>query len=166
MKLSQGADYGLVAVIYLAQKGEGRRVSVDEISKATDIPKEFLRKISQRLVKSGVIDSFKGKGGGVRLACSPERITISQVIEPLEEKKGLVRCLRGEYCPRSDECPASEVWRKIQEQFFKSLEKITIKHLIEISKAKDCNQKTKHSSMPCRTSGITKQGETLWQKEA
>jgi len=108
MKLSQRADYGLAAVLYLSQRDEDRRYSLGEISQATGVPEEFLRKIFQILVKSGIINSFKGKGGGVNLARSPENITVFQVIEPLEKERGLVRCLRGEYCPRSSNCVASK----------------------------------------------------------
>jgi DNA-binding IscR family transcriptional regulator len=43
MKLTQGADYGMVAVLYLSQRSEDRRYSLDEISQATEIPEEFLR---------------------------------------------------------------------------------------------------------------------------
>lgn len=131
MKLSQRADYGLAAVLYLSQKGENRRYSLNEISRATGVPEEFLRKIFQTLVKSGIINSFKGKGGGVSLARPPENITVSQVIRPLEREEGLVRCLRKEYCPRSSSCVASAFWRKTQEKFFEILDKTTIKDLIE-----------------------------------
>jgi len=72
----------------------------------------------------------------VSLARSPEDITISQAIEPLEEKKGLVRCLREEYCPRSSECAASGFWRKIQEKLFEILDRTTLKDLIEMKKEK------------------------------
>jgi len=140
MKLTQGADYGMAAVLYLSQRSEDRRYSLDEISRATEIPEEFLRKIFQTLVKSGIINSFKGRGGGVSLARSPEDITVAEVIKPLEGEMGLVRCLRGEYCPRSRECAASGFWREIQEQLCETLEKATIEDLIERRKTK-CNKR-------------------------
>ncbi len=132
MRLTQGADYGMAAVLYLSQRSEDRRYSLDEISRATEIPEEFLRKIFQTLVKSGIINSFKGRGGGVSLARSPKDITIAEVIKPLEEEMGLVRCLREkELCPRSSECLASNFWRKAQGNFLQILNRTTIKDLIE-----------------------------------
>lgn len=132
MKLTQKADYGMAAVIYLSQRGRGRRYSLNEISQATEIPEEFLRKILQTLVKSGIINSFRGRGGGICLACSPEDITVAEVIKPLEEEMGLVRCLRQKQdCPRSGECEASNFWRKTQENFLQILSRTTIKDLIE-----------------------------------
>lgn len=133
MRLNQRADYGLAAVLYLAQKKGDCRYSLAEICQATEIPEEFLRKIFQALTKADVIKSFKGKGGGVSLARSPENITVFQVIESLEEK-GLVRCMRGEYCPRSDECVASDFWNKVQKKLFEILKRTSIKDLLEEDK--------------------------------
>ncbi len=116
----------------MSQRNGDRNYSIGEISRSTEIPEEFLRKIFQVLVKSGIIRSFKGRGGGVCLARSPETITVTEIIAPLQEKRGLVRCLReGEHCPRSYECKASIFWRRIQENLFEVLEKTTIKDVLE-----------------------------------
>ena len=132
MRLTQATDYGMAAVIYLSQRNGDRNYSIDEISRTTEIPEEFLRKIFQVLVKSGIILSFKGRGGGVSLARSPEDITVAEIVEPLGEQIGLVRCLReGEYCPRSNECRASVFWRRIQENLFEVLGRTTIKDVLK-----------------------------------
>jgi Rrf2 family protein len=94
MKLTQAADYGMATILCLSQRDEDRRYSLDEISQATEIPEEFLRKIFQALVKSGIINFFKGRGEGVSPAHSPEDITVAQVVKSLEEEMGLVRCLQ------------------------------------------------------------------------
>jgi len=122
----------MAAILYLSQRSGDRNYSIDEISHTTEIPEEFLRKILQVLVKPGIIRSFKGRGGGVGLARSPEDITVAEIIEPLGEQTGLVRCLReGEYCPRSNECRASVFWRRIQENLFEVLARTTIKDVLE-----------------------------------
>jgi len=132
VRLTQATDYGMAAILYLSQRSEDHSYSIDEISRTTEIPEEFLRKIFQILVKSGIILSFKGRGGGVSLARSPEDITVAEIVEPLGEQTGLVRCLReGEYCPRSNECRASVFWRRIQENLFEVLARTTIKDVLE-----------------------------------
>ena len=132
MRLTQATDYGMAAILFLSQRDTDRCYSIDEISRTTEIPEEFLRKIFRVLVKSGVIRSFKGRGGGISLARSPEDITVTEIIIPLQEERGLVRCLRkGEYCPRSSECKASVFWRRIQGNLFELLGRTTIKDIIE-----------------------------------
>jgi len=132
VRLTQATDYGMAAILYLAQKNGDRNYSIDEISRTTEIPEEFLRKIFQVLVKSGIIQSFKGRGGGVSLARSPKDITVAEIVKPLGEEMGLVRCLReGEYCPRSNECKASVFWRRIQENLFEVLGRTTINDVLK-----------------------------------
>ncbi len=132
MRLTQATDYGMAAILYLSQRNGDRNYSIDEISRTTEIPEEFLRKIFQVLVKSGIIRSFKGRGGGVSLARSPEDITVAEIVEPLGEQMGLVRCLReGEYCPRSNECKGSIFWRRIQDNLFEVLGRTTIKDVLK-----------------------------------
>jgi len=132
VRLTQATDYAMAAVLHLSQSNGDRTCSIGEISRRTEISEEFLRKIFQTLVKSGIIRSFKGKGGGVSLARSPENITVAEILEPFGEQTGLVRCLReGEYCPRSNECRASIFWRRIQENLFEVLERTTIEALIK-----------------------------------
>jgi len=122
----------MAAILHLSQRNGDRNYSIDEISRITEIPEEFLRKIFQVLVKSGIIQSFKGRGGGVGLARSPEDITVAEIVESLGEQMGLVRCLReGEYCPRSNECRASIFWRRIQENLFEVLGRTTVEDIIK-----------------------------------
>lgn len=139
MRLSQKADYGLAAILYLSQKNSNHRYSLAEICREMGIPEEFLRKIFQTLVKSGIVNSYKGKGGGVSLARSPKDISLFEVIEPLEEN-GFVRCLRGEYCPRANTCAASGFWEKMQKRFFEVLKKTSIKDLIDEGKVEGQKQ--------------------------
>jgi Rrf2 family protein len=130
MKLSQRADVGRMIGLCRSQKGANHSYSLDKISEATGIPEQFLRKIFQTLVKSGIINSFKGKGGA-SLARSPGNITVSQVIEPLERGKSFTRCLRNEYCSRSVDCVASRFWQKTEKKLFEILSSTTLKDLIE-----------------------------------
>ena len=136
LQLNQRTDYGLAALLYLAGRSQESLTSLQEISDSTDIPVEFLRKIFQQLAKAGVIHSLKGRRGGVRLARRPEEITLLEVVESLEKTMGLVRCLRGEFCPRSDTCPASRFWHEALVQFRQSLRNVTISELAGMDTSK------------------------------
>ncbi|MBC7190408.1 Rrf2 family transcriptional regulator, partial [Candidatus Aerophobetes bacterium] len=128
-------DYALAAVIYLAQENKKKRYSLKELSNSTGIPEEFLRKIFQILAKEKVISSFKGKGGGISLARLPEKITLYEIVAPFENE-GLVRCLRGELCPRKETCTASLFWKEMTQRFLKVLKKTTLKDVIEYKNKK------------------------------
>jgi len=129
MKLGEGTDYALAALIYLASDGHKTK-SLREIAQANSIPEEFLRKIFQILKRHGIIQSFKGKRGGVRLARSADKISVGEVVRIMESKNGLVRCRRGEFCPRHPQCKASSFWDEIEEKLWELLNKKSLKDLL------------------------------------
>lgn len=62
---SKTYGYALTAVTYIAANGqEGKKIGLIELSEKLDIPRHFLGKIMQDMVKHGVVDSTKGPNGG------------------------------------------------------------------------------------------------------
>jgi Rrf2 family protein len=83
MQIPRRLDYGLRAVIYLSVRGK-KCCSITEIAKQQEVPKKFLEKIIQDLMRGGLIKSMQGASGGYTLARSPEQISFYDVIEAIE----------------------------------------------------------------------------------
>jgi Rrf2 family protein len=83
-RIPRRVDYGLRAVIYLSVQDPRKCCSITEIAKQYGVPKEFLKKIIQDLIRSGLIKSKRGAFGGYTLARSPEQISFYDVIAALE----------------------------------------------------------------------------------
>ena len=69
MQISRRVDYGLRAVIYLADQPPGKCSSIAAISKHQGVPKKFLEKIIQDLVRGGLMGAAPwgpGTNGGSR----------------------------------------------------------------------------------------------------
>jgi Rrf2 family protein len=84
MQISRRVDHGLRAVIYLSVQESRKCCSITEIAKKQGVPKKFLEKIIQDLMRCGLIKSKRGECGGYTLARSPERISFSDVIAAIE----------------------------------------------------------------------------------
>ena len=84
MKISRSTGYALIAVGFLAQQGRNGAVLAQKISKAYDIPLEYLLKILQQLVKSDVLRSKRGPRGGFYLARPANEITLLDIIEAVD----------------------------------------------------------------------------------
>jgi len=91
---SQTVEYALRAVVYLAQNPDRSRTTED-VAKATKVPPAYLAKILQGLVRSGVIRSQRGVGGGVKLARTPEELTILEVVNAVEPIQRIKVCPLG-----------------------------------------------------------------------
>lgn len=130
IKISNQSQYGLRAMVYLAQKK--KIASAKEIALAEAIPSHFLEKILVKLKKAGLIMVKRGAGGGYFLSQSFRKVSVADIIRPLEGKMALTLCLeRGFYCPREKECLTKDVWFRIQKALIKSLESINLSDLIK-----------------------------------
>lgn len=115
MQVPRRVDYGLRAVIYLASQNPDRSCSVGEIASQQGIPRKFLEKIIQDLIRSGVVRSKRGPDGGYSLARPPAEISFRDVIEAVEGPIAVNVCmdqnLRCDHMPR---CAMFNVWNEVQ----------------------------------------------------
>src|SRR2546425_10363373 len=84
LKISQKTEYALRAMIQLAQRSEEGLMSAREISEDQRIPLRFLEQQLGALSKAGLVESFRGAGGGCRLAKDPAQISVADVVDAIE----------------------------------------------------------------------------------
>ncbi len=137
MKISMKGDYGLRALVDLAEHfGEGP-VQSREIAEREDIPEPYLDQLLTVLRKAGFILSRRGPQGGHVLARPPERIHMGEVISTLEGSLAAVGCLDGTVaCSLSGRCGQQEIWQIITESAQTVLEKTTLRDLVDRQQAR------------------------------
>jgi len=91
---SQTVEYALRAVVHLSRHAPGAQTT-DQIARATMVPKAYLSKVLQGLVKSGMVKSLRGVGGGVSLIRDPETLTILEVVNAVEPIQRIRSCPLG-----------------------------------------------------------------------
>jgi Rrf2 family protein len=115
MQIPRRVDYGLRAVIYLADQEPGKCCSLTEIAKQQGVPKKFLEKIVQDLTRRGLIRSKRGASGGYTLARAPEEISFWQVIEAIEGPIAVNICMDQHVtCEQLPRCSMVHVWSEVQ----------------------------------------------------
>ena len=114
MILSQTAIYALQAVMHLAEAGVGEPQRVDDIAEALGVPRNYLAKILNGLVRSGVLTSTRGPGGGFTLALDPSGLFLAEVIQPFDDVAHDSSCLLGRArCSDSAPCAAHARWKAV-----------------------------------------------------
>jgi Rrf2 family protein len=96
-----------------------------------DIPDQFLGKIAQQLSHSGFIEVLQGSKGGMRLAVSPKKISLLDVVEAVIGEIFLNDGLRPESGNRSMSCAARLVWEKARKQLRATLRQATFAKLLK-----------------------------------
>lgn len=92
--LPKTAEYALRATVWLGRTPD-RPLPADELAKSTQVPRRYLHKVLQELVKAGLVRSQSGPGGGYALDRSPEEITILDVITAVGSIKRIRSCPLG-----------------------------------------------------------------------
>lgn len=92
MRLTTFSDYTLRTLMYLALDPE-KLATIPAIAAAYGISENHLMKVVQQLVRDGIVESTRGKGGGIRLARSPEKIRLGEVVRSSEGSAPIVECL-------------------------------------------------------------------------
>jgi len=92
-------------------------VPIRELSQKLDISFHFLTKILQTLSANGVLNSFKGPKGGVRLARRPEDVSILDIVNILDGSELFEECIIGlPGCQEKTPCPMHDSWVNLREK--------------------------------------------------
>lgn len=131
MQLSLHSDYACRVLIYLAVS-KTKKSSVEEISDAFGISKNHLVKIVHELGKSGMIQTTRGRGGGICLAMSPEEISIGDVLRKTEPSFAIVECLSPgtNKCPITAACGLKPWLAKAMSAFLATLDDVTLADVV------------------------------------
>jgi Rrf2 family protein len=92
--ISQTAEYALRAVAFLATS-KGTPINGRDISKATQIPQDYLTKVMQELDRAGIVAAQRGHGGGYTLSISPDKLSVLEVVAVISPIPRLVECPLG-----------------------------------------------------------------------
>src|SRR3974377_2239149 len=95
LKLTKKADYGLMALKFLAEHPETAALSAKDIADAYGIPPQLLAKILQRLTKTGLLRSHAGMNGGYALARDARQISAFEVIHAIDGPLFITSCTKG-----------------------------------------------------------------------
>jgi len=127
MQIPRRVDYGLRAVIYLSGQEPDKCCSIGEIAKEQGMPRKFLEKIIQDLVRGGLIKSKRGATGGYQLARAPEAISFCDVIEAIEGPITVNACMDHALgCDQIPRCTMIGVWSEVQDKITEVLSRTTI----------------------------------------
>src|SRR5690242_3221702 len=114
MQVTREGDYGIRSVLYLARQPFKKVSFVNEISEEYKIPRSFLAKILQKLVKAKIVRSYRGVKGGFSLAKQSRDITVLEVLEAIEGRLALNICLADKKkCNFSKHCPTHFLWANV-----------------------------------------------------
>jgi Rrf2 family transcriptional regulator, nitric oxide-sensitive transcriptional repressor len=125
------ADYALRVLLYL-RVAPGRRGSVGDIATAHHISRHHLDKVVTGLAGAGLVETTRGRGGGVALVRDPESITLGEIMRAMEKDYAVVECLGpARFCRVAGVCGARNVFAKALDAYFAVLDDATLEEVAD-----------------------------------
>ena len=132
LKVSQKLEYAMRAMIELAQRrDEEGLVPAREIAERQQIPLRFLEQQLGALSKAGLVESFRGAGGGCRLSRAPEEITMAEIADAIEGQIFPMFCLEpsDHTCFQDSQCGLQGFWADVARAVQDVFERTTVADL-------------------------------------
>lgn len=95
MRLTLYTDFALRLLMYLSVR-QDRATTIQEVADAYGISRNHLMKVAQQLGQIGMVETIRGRGGGLRLGVRPEAVRLGDVVRATEEDFRLVECFDSE----------------------------------------------------------------------
>lgn len=132
LRLTKKADYGLMALKYLAEHPESPSVSAKDIADTYGIPSQLLAKVLQRLAKVGLLRSHAGMNGGYALGKDARTITAFEVIRAIDGPLFITSCTKGSKgCEIEPNCTVKEPLARVNESIADVLKNIAVYDLVD-----------------------------------
>lgn len=115
MKISTKGRYAVTIMMELARNYKNDTfLSLNDIASSSDISLKYLEKIMINLKKKDFFIVSKGSNGGYKLAYSPDKYKIGDIIRASEEETEVVPCINST-CPRTNNCSTFPLWKELND---------------------------------------------------
>jgi len=127
----------LKAVAALAEEPVQQFKGTVSLAERIGAPQNYLGKLLQTLARAGVVQSQKGMGGGFQLARPPQRISLYDVVEPIDHVSRWTGCFMGQaVCSDDVPCALHDRWAGVRDVYLRMLEESTVADVVAASRGK------------------------------
>lgn len=116
MRLTTKGRYAVTAMLDLAANNTDKPINLDIISQRQNISLSYLEQLFTKLRKAELVKSIRGPGGGYLLNATPKNISLTQIIEAVDENIDLRRCKGLNNCHNGKQCISHQLWCEVSEQ--------------------------------------------------
>lgn len=132
MRLAEYTDYTLRVLMYCAARPQ-QMVTISELAEQHGVSRNHLMKIVTDLGRQGVLETTRGRGGGLRLLKDPAQLRIGDVVRASETDFRLVECFDpgSNQCTLSPTCRLKGLFNAALGAYFKELDGMTLADMVE-----------------------------------
>lgn len=126
------AKHALLALSFLARLAPGEYAGASQIAEEVGAPQNYLGKLLKKLAGEGIVESQKGFGGGFRLAKAAAKISLFDIMEPIDKVSKWNGCFMGRSsCNSKAPCAVHDKWSAIRDGYFTFLRETNVADIVE-----------------------------------
>ena len=135
MRLTTKGRFAVTAMLDLAINeaqglAENRPVTLAAISERQDISLSYLEQLFSKLRRQGLVKSVRGPGGGYHLAKATSEISVSEIINAVDEQIDATQCGGQENCKDQGRCMTHDLWTALNTKILEYLSGVTIADMV------------------------------------
>ena len=136
LRVSKLTDYATVIMTVLAgvsaARGPEAVISAQDLAERAHLELPTVSKLLKQLAHAGLVASFRGVNGGYRLARTPERITIAEIVTAMEGPIGMTECsAQAGLCGHESHCGVRVNWQRINQAIAQALAGVTVADMVK-----------------------------------
>lgn len=131
MQLTTKGRYAITAMLDLATNNTGKPITLDIIAQRQNISLSYLEQLFAKLRRADLVKSVRGPGGGYLLNSKEKDISLTQIIEAVDENIDLRRCKGLSVCNNGKQCISHQLWCDVSKQIREFLDTKTLKMVID-----------------------------------
>jgi Rrf2 family nitric oxide-sensitive transcriptional repressor len=131
MRLTEFTDHALRLLMYLGAH-RGRMATIDEVALQYGISRNHLAKVVNELAATGLIQTVRGRSGGIWLAREPGDIRLGEVVRQTEPNFHMAQCFGATAgaCPFSPDCRLRESLAHATRAYLDELNRLSLADLL------------------------------------
>lgn len=136
MKISTKGRYALRMLLDLAEHKNDGFIALKDIAERQNISKKYLEQIIPVLNRSDILNANRGYQGGYKLAKSPDKYTVGEILRLTEGSIAPVACLDQDpvICERREDCITLPLWKGLNKVISDYLDSVTLQGLLDNQK--------------------------------
>ena len=134
---SKGCEHILQIISRIPREKFSQTFLAKHLCRKSKVPEYSARKGLQLLVQKRVLEAVPGPGGGYKFAVHPKKTTLLDVINIVDGKDSLKRCVMGlTECNSKAPCPIHNSWKDLKEDLLREFKKKTLFDLMSTASNK------------------------------
>lgn len=139
MRLTTKGRFAVTAMLDLAinetqDAADYKPVTLAAISERQDISLSYLEQLFSKLRRQGLVKSVRGPGGGYNLAKAYNEISVSEIINAVDEQIDATQCGGNENCKDEGRCMTHDLWSALNTKILEYLAGVTLADMVASQK--------------------------------